>query len=195
MPLPLLRIGPDRETSGRSAAARLGRRDRNAGVDRDDAGLVGENRIEIDLADLGKIRCELRELDQEKSDGLFVRRRHVAVGLEDARHPGAGDQVARQRQIERRQRQRLVVDHLDRGAALAEDDDRTEGRIVGEADDELARLRPHDHGKHGHAVDPRIGLGGARPIEDLRRGLAHVLLGDEIEPHAADFRLVHDVGR
>ncbi len=47
-------------------AVRFGRRDRDAGVDGDDAGLVGQHRIEIDLADLGKIRGELRQLDQEK---------------------------------------------------------------------------------------------------------------------------------
>ena len=37
-------------------------------VDGDHAGLVGKNRIEIDLANLGKIRHQLRQLDQKERD-------------------------------------------------------------------------------------------------------------------------------
>ena len=137
--------------------------DRNAGVDGDQSGLVGKHRIEIDLADFREIGRELGELDQEKLDGACIGGWHVAVGFEDARHARARDQSAGEREVERRQRQRLVVDHFDGGAALAENDDRTECRIVGDADDQLARLGPHDHGKDGDAVDARLRLGGARP--------------------------------
>ena len=60
-------------------------------------------------------------------------------------------------QIERRQRQRLVVDDLDRRAAAAEHDHGAEGRIVGEAGDQLARLRPQDHRLHDDAGDRASG--------------------------------------
>ena len=88
----------------------------------------------------------------------FVRGGDVAVGLEDAGYARARDQAAREIEIERRQRQRLVADDLDRRAALPEGDHRTESRIIGHADDELARLGAHDHGKDGHAGDPRVRL-------------------------------------
>ena len=125
---------------------------------------------------------------------MVVGRRHVAVGLEDARDPRAGDETARQRQIERRQRQCLVVDDFDRGAAVAEDDDGPEGRIVGEADDQLARIRAHDHRKHGDAVDSRSGL-AARARLSMPPWPDDGLRGDETEQDAADIRLVDDIGR
>ena len=50
-------------------------------------------------------------------------------------------------------------------------------------------------GKDGDAGDARVGLRRPRPGENFRGGLAHGVLAGEIEPHAADFRLVHDVGR
>ena len=145
------------------------RRDRDARVDGDDAGLVGENRIEIDLADFRKIGGKLGQLDQEKFDGAFVGGGHVAIGLENARDPRARDQPTGQREVERRQRQRLVVDHFDGGAALAEHDDGTECRIVGNADDQFARLGAHDHGKDGHAANPRLRLGLRARGEECRR--------------------------
>ena len=43
-------------------------------------------------------------------------------------------------EVQRRQRQRLVVDDLDRRAAAAEHDHGAEGRVVGDAGDQLARL-------------------------------------------------------
>ena len=126
MPLPLVRIRPDGKSriTGRSAAKCLERRDRHPRVDGDDAGFVGKHRIEIDLADFREIGYELRELDEKELDRLSVRSGNVAVCLEDARYPGARDQAARQLKIERRQRQRLVADDFDRGAALPERDHR-----------------------------------------------------------------------
>ena len=171
------------------------RRDRHPRIDRDHAGLVGKHRIEIDLADLGKIRHELRELHQQELESMFVRRGNVAVGLEDARDPGARDQAARKREIERRQRQRLVADHFDRGAALPESDHRAEGGVICHADDQFARLGPDDHRKHRDAGDAGIGLRRARPRQDVRGRFTHRVLVTEIEPHAADFRFVDDVGR
>ena len=143
--------------AGGAALRRFGRRNRDAGIDRDHAGLVGEQRIEIELAHLRQVGGELRELDQQQRDRVRVRGRDVAIGLEHARHPRARDQVARERQVERRQRQRLVVDDLDRGAAAAEHDDRAEGRIVGEAGDQFARLGSQDHRMDGDAGDAGVG--------------------------------------
>ena len=179
----------------RGTAARLfDRRDRHARVHGDDAGLVGEHRIEINLADLGEIGDKLRQLDQKKLDGALVGGGHVAVSLEDAGDPGAGDEAAREREVERRQRQRLVTDDLNRRASLPEDNDRAESRIIGDADDELTRFRTHDHGEDGDPGNSRAGFFRPRPIENIRGRLVHRALAGEVEANAADLRLVHDVG-
>ena len=98
-------------------------------------------------------------------------------------------------QVERRQRQSLVVDHLDRRAAAAEHDHRPEGRVVGEAGDQFARLRPAHHRLHRHARDARPGLEARGALEDFGRGLAHRLVAGEVELDAADIGFVDDVGR
>ena len=167
----------------------------HAGIDGDDAALVGEHGVEIDLAHLRQISGKLRELDQEQRDGVDVRGRHVAVSLQHAGDPGASDQVAGQREIERRQRQRLVGDDLDRGAAAAKYDDRAEGRIVRNSGDQLARVRAHDHRMERHAGDARIRSRGPRPREDIGDGLAHRRLVGEVEPYAAHLRFVNDIRR
>ena len=87
----------------------------------------------------------MRELDEEQGDGVGVRGRNVAVGFEHARNASARDERASQFEIERRERQGLVVDDFDGGAAAAEYDDRAESRIVGNAGDQLARFRAQDH--------------------------------------------------
>ena len=58
----------------------------------------------------------------------------------------------------RRQRQRLVTNDLNRRATLPEDNDRAESRIIGNADDELTRLRTHDHGEDGDPGNSRAGF-------------------------------------
>ena len=74
VPLPFLRIGPDRKArmAGRPAPRGFQRRDRDAGIDRDHAGLVGEQRIEIEFAHLRQIGGELRELDQHQRDRVGI---------------------------------------------------------------------------------------------------------------------------
>ena len=84
--------------------------------------------------------------------GIEVGRRPVAIALQQPIDPGARHQLAGEMQVERRQRQRPVVDHLDRGAAVAEQQHRAELPVGGDPDDQLvgaagggssaARVRP-----------------------------------------------------
>ncbi len=64
---PFLRIGADGEAgmARRAAARRLDGSHRDAGIDGDQAVLVGQDGIEIELAQLGQIRRQLRQLDQQ----------------------------------------------------------------------------------------------------------------------------------
>ena len=181
--------------AGRAAARRFDRRHRHARIDGDEAVLVGQHRVEIELAHLRQIGSQLRELDQQERDGVGICGRNVAVGLEHARHPGARDQLAGKLEIERRQRQRLVADDLDRGPAAAEHDDRAEGRIVGDPRDQFARFRTQNHRMDRHAGDASIRPHCVRSREDIGDRLAHRAFAGEVEPHATDLGLVHDVRR
>ena len=69
----------------RAAPRRLKRRHQHAGIDGNDAALVGEHGIEIELAHLRQVGGKLRELDEEERDGVDVGGRDVAIGLEHAR--------------------------------------------------------------------------------------------------------------
>ena len=67
--LPLLRIGPHRKARMALAApgCRL-RRDTHPRIDGDDAVLVGEERVDVELADLRHVGGKLRKLDQHEPD-------------------------------------------------------------------------------------------------------------------------------
>jgi len=97
-----------------------------------------------------------------------------------AARPGALDEVARQRRSSGGSA-RLVVDDLDRGTAAAEHDDGAERRIVGEAEDQLARLRPQHHRLHGDAGNPRLRTKLLRPRQDIGGRGAHGVGASEIE--------------
>src|SRR6266566_7022663 len=80
VPFPFLGIGADGEAwmTRRAAPRRVERGDRHAAIDGDQAVLVGQNGIEIEFAQLGQISRQLRQLDQQKRDGIHVRGRDVA---------------------------------------------------------------------------------------------------------------------
>ena len=98
-------------------------------------------------------------------------------------------------QVERRQRERLVVDDLHRRAAAPEHHDGPEGRIVGEPGDQFARLRSPHHRLDGDAGDAGVWLQALGALEDVGGRLAHRLLAGQVELDAADVGFVHDVGR
>ena len=71
MLFPFLRIGPHREPVVAGALElrlRLERGDRDADVEGENAVLVGEQRIDVELAHLRHVGGELRELDQGQGD-------------------------------------------------------------------------------------------------------------------------------
>ena len=177
------------------AAGRADRRDRDARIHGDDPILIGEDRIEIELADLRHVGRELRNLDHEQRHAILVGGRDIAIGLELAGYAGARDECARQVDVERRQGQGLVVDHFYRRSAAAENNDRPERRIVRKPDDELACLRANHHGINGHAGKSCIRPGRMRAGENVGHGFAHRPFAGEVEAHASHFRLVDDVWR
>src|SRR5690606_30233073 len=98
------------------------------------------------------------------------------------------------RAIERWQRHGLVADDLDGGAALAEEDDGTESRIVHDAEDELEGIRLAHHLLHGEAIE----IGGGTQMRDAcdhaRGRLRHGLSTFEAERDAAHIAFMRYVG-
>ena len=103
----------------------------------------------------GGVRAALRALQRQLHVGLTggdpdLADQHVGEGQRVRTRDAQRERPARG---ERRQRQRLVVDDLDRGAAAADHDHRPEGWVVGDAGDQLAgeRAALGGEGGDGHA--------------------------------------------
>ena len=59
-------------------------RDGNSGVEREHAGLVGEQRIDVEFTDLRQVCRQLCELHERERDLVVLCRRHVPIGAQDA---------------------------------------------------------------------------------------------------------------
>ena len=192
---PLLGIRPDGKPRMALAFATRQRRDGDPCIDGDHRVLVRKQRIDIEFANLRHIGGELRELDEHEGYGSLIRGGHIAIGLEPTRDPCPRDQIGGQLEIERRQRQRLVVDDLHGGSAAPEQDDRPEGRIVGEANDQLPCFPAPDHRLNDDARHRSLGPQSRRAFEDFSDRLAHRVLVGDVELDATDIRFVDDIGR
>ena len=106
------------------------RRDRDPCIDGDHAVRVRQERIDVEFPHFRQVCGELSDLDEQERDGTLVGGGNITVGFQDASHTRAADQIVCEPQIEGRERQRFVVNDLDRGPSLPEHDYGTEGRIV-----------------------------------------------------------------
>ncbi len=122
----LLRI----RTDGQPLRCRLvGCADAQAGIQSKHAELVGEQRIDVEFDHLGEVDDQLRDLDQRERDLVDCCRRPMPRSPAASRKSGCGIITSRAKvHVQRRQRQRGVVDDLGRGAAVAEQDHRPELR-------------------------------------------------------------------
>ena len=194
-PVPLRGVGAQREARV-GAALGLGRGPGDdARVERDHARGVGQQRVHVHLDDLRKIRRQPRQPHQRQRHGVDVGRRTVAIARHQLADAGLLDHVARQRAVERRQRQRLVGDHLHRHAPGAEQHHRAEGGVFGHAQNQLMRVLAPDHRLHRQPVDLRVGPRLARSGEDALGGGGGLLSRVQVQPHAADVGFMGDVAR
>src|SRR6185503_5137289 len=99
--------------------------------DGDDAVGVAQQRVNVDLGDLGVLGDDAAKLHQHIDNAVYVRRRTVAITFEQRGDARALDLGACKSSIERRQLQRFVAQDLDRGTAVAEQDHGTERRVRG----------------------------------------------------------------
>jgi hypothetical protein len=110
------------------------------------------------------------------------------------REAGLADQLVGQAQVQRRQRQRLVVDHFDGSAAATDHDHRAERRVIGDADDQLTRLRADDGRLHQQAIDACVRPQLARTRQDRVGRALHRRQRGQVEAHV-HFRLVRNIRR
>ena len=188
----LHRVGPD--CKGRTAPGRPGT-DADARVQRQHAGGVGKQGVDVQLGDLRHRFQQRRHAAQRGHDGIHVGCRHVAPTRQQARHAGAGHQRAGQRRVQRRQRHGAVGHHLHGRAALAEQDHRAEQRVDMSADDQFQRPRPAHHALHGEAGDLGTGLVQHHARQHGRGSSAQAGVVLDVQGHAADVALVRDLWR
>ena len=156
----LARISQDGQPVGRTNT--LGqRRHGHARIDGEHAVGRGKQRVDLDLGDLADIHRELRQPYRYADDGVAVGRRAGAPASEQPVDARARPQFARQRHVDRRQRQRRVDDQFDRRAALTEQHDRAELPALDDAADQLVGIAaPGGRRLHEEAFDARLRPGG-----------------------------------
>jgi hypothetical protein len=184
-----LRIGRDRQPC---RTRTLNGRDAQAGIEGDDAMRVGEQRVDVELTDLGAIGGELAKPDQHFDDSLDFRRWLAAVPLQELPHPCARHQPARQQRIERRQLERSIMHDLDGSASLAERHDWAEHRVFCDPGKKLYGPGARDHGLEKKAGEASA---GARRLDALYHGagfLPDAVGIAEIERNPADIAFVRD---
>ena len=167
----------------------------NAGVEREHALRIRDQRVDVDLAYLAMRGGEPADADQHRGNGVDVGRGMAAIALQQAPDAGALHLGARQRQVERRQLQRGVAEQFDGGAAVTEQHHRPEQTVHAEPDDKFDRTRTLHHLLHQEAGKPRLGPRLADPFEHVVRRGTHPVGTGQVQRHAAQVGLVGDVRR
>ena len=190
MALQVLRVGADHQVlAGRPA---LGAHQADAGVHRAGLAVLDRHRVDVHLDDLREVDHQLGQADEQFLELFQVRRRVVAVALEQRQDTGLLHHPPGQQAVQRRQAQGLVMEHLGVDPARAEQQHRAEVG-VGLAPHEQLEVRVGDEGLQAHAGDARLGVVGAGAGHDPLPGLAQVVLVAQVELDAAGVGLVADV--
>jgi hypothetical protein len=100
--LPLVGIGPDGKIGIRARHLHLARLDAQARVERDHAGLVRKQRVDVELLDRRAIHDELRQPPQCIGDRREIGGRPVAIAFEQLVDARLLHEIARQLVVERR---------------------------------------------------------------------------------------------
>ncbi len=180
--------------SYREAHGRI-RRDGRAGVESEHAALVAEQGIDVELDEPRLIDDELRQPEQGVDERVEGDGRPVAIAAQQTRDARALDELARERGIQRRQRDGGIAQDFDRGAARAEHQRRPEHGIAGQAEQELVGAAERRHALHGVAAVMRLGPVSPEILVDAGEGGVQRGGIGQIELHAADVGFVRDVRR
>ena len=172
------RIGLDRKPRGPFFPG--GFAHHNPGIERDHALGVDQQRIDIEFGNLVDVGDELGQADHRLAHRLARGGWPVAIAAQQTIDPRAAERLLRQHRVERRQRQRLVVDHFRRDAAMAHHHDRPEDGIFGRAQDQLDGVVTPDHRLDDETVEHGAGRGRADTIGHVAHCIDHGLLRPKI---------------
>ena len=115
----------------------------------------GDDRVEVDLEDVGSLRAQAPERDQHGDQGHPVDRRAAADTAQDPRAAELVEHRLGRRGVERREPDRDVVEDLGQDPAQADQDGRPELRVAAQAHDQLHAGRRHrldEQAAYGEAV-------------------------------------------
>ena len=126
----------DRHSAGRRGASDLG-------VDGDEALFVDDHRVEVHLGDLGQVLRESRDAQQQLFERVDVEWRGAAVAEEQRRRAQRPHELGRVLGGERQDAERAVREQLGGHASRAEQQQRSEQRVLCDADDHLEPGRRH----------------------------------------------------
>jgi hypothetical protein len=157
------------------------------GVDRDRTAVDDEQRVDVDLYDLGKGDGQMPDRHEDIRQRLPV---HLGQTAEAAQKPLRADlpqELPRLGMVQRRDTQGDVLKRLRIHAAQAKGHDRPEGGVALHAHEELAVAG--EHLLHQHAVEVVAG-----PHGDVAVGSAHCLGVANVQRDEPSLGLVPDVG-
>ena len=163
--------------------------DDRAGVDGDRAALVGQNRVQVDLGEVG-VSFEQGRGAADQLGHRVQRARGPAVASQDPAHRYFEQHGPRPVHRHRRGAQRHRRQQLDQAPAGSDHHHRAEDSIALEADEDLGVA-----GRH-HLLDQQPPLAQAEPgrqRDEVGRGRAHLARLGQAQAHAADVALVHQV--
>src|SRR6516164_170157 len=171
----------------------LGRRDAQPGIEGDDTGGIGEQWVDVELANLWVIGGQLAKTDQHFDNCFDIRRWFAAIALQELPNPCARHQPARNQCIQRWQLERRITHDLDRNAALAERDQRPERRIFDEPYKKLDGTRAPNHWLNEKPIEASLGMRRLDPLEHFLGFSPDPVGAVQVEGNPADIALMRDV--
>ena len=132
--LPFARVRPDGHRHARHSALVL---DANACVECNDALVIREQRIDVDLPDLGMASGKVAQTHERQCDCIEVSGRSISITLQQTPHPRLTHQVARKIEIQRWKGVRGIFHGLDGDAAGPKHQQRPKGRVLAYTEYEL----------------------------------------------------------
>ena len=155
-------------------------------VDGDHTVLVHDDRVQVHLGDLGHVLREPRDAQDQVFERGDVERRRTAVAEQQRRGAQRPNELVRVGVGDGQDPQRAVGEQLGGDAAEAEQQERSEQRVLGDADDDLQAGRRHP--LHDRAVPS-----SRRNARASRRTPAAPRRGARGRAHTTDVGLVHDL--
>ena len=125
---------------------------------------------------------------------MLVGRLAPAVTRQQGRQPACGNQVTRQRTVERRQGDGVLPVQFNRSAAAAKQNDRSEHGIRGNSNNQFMSAGSMSHRLHGETPHLRLGQKAGQLLAHVCRSSPELVARGQPQRHTAHIGLVNDLG-